>query len=426
MKLTAISPDEATLVVYEWTVNGAIIGENTRIIDIDVASPDVVSVKGQNDCGSWSLPIELVWGDPVENEYIGEIIYEFKDDLFGDEEIKFTVPINNVSNEEKCFFIDLRDKNGVFLEKAPMLLQTLRLGAGESGSIIVDSYGAVNPSWGLSNVIDSIVKFELKSVNTVFGVCSLPPIGYDIIESKTLSVTKKDEEPDERPIMPDDYITPEENLKIINSAYPSEVAYNDIFTMKFGIQNLNAVFAVNTIARLFDKTSGSFITERKFKIEAGKTHVLDLPGYMYTTNHLHYRLVIYQDKIWPIPNELEDALDFSVLNSGYIDPTDPDLVLCEQHFKITYDKVAVPGTVVVDNTEVPISVEGGMINLFKGKTYIATAYHSSEKETKTFTSCTLEPLVFGLETPPDPDDVDSNMLLYLAVFAMAVMMFKGA
>lgn len=427
MILTATS-DSTRLVEYEWTINGVIEAQSTKSIDVDVKSPDVVSVKGKNDCGNWSQPVTLDWGViPPSDGYIGDITYEIREDLLGDDEIKFTVPIVNKSNEEMCFYVDLRDASGTFLEKAPMLLQSLRLGVGGSGSIIVDSYGAINPSWGLSNVMDQLVKFELKGVKTVLGVCSPPPVGYEVIEAKTLNVTTADEEPDEKPVMPDSDVTPEENLRIVSADYPAEVGYNDIFTMKFTVDNINTLLSVNAIAQLFDKSSGSFITERKFKVKPGENYILELPGYMYTTNHLNYKLVILQDRVWPLSNEVEDILNFTVLNSGYVDPDDPTLEFCTQEFKILYDDVAVPGTVVVAGGEVPVSVEGGSITLIKGKEYIATAYHKLGNETKTFTSCTLEPIVFGLKSEPEPKpEADENMILYAAVFIAAVLMFKGA
>ena len=66
MILTAETPD--ALVSFEWTINGTIIPENTQSIDVDVVEHvDTVSVRGLNDCGSWSLPLSLVWGDiPIE------------------------------------------------------------------------------------------------------------------------------------------------------------------------------------------------------------------------------------------------------------------------------------------------------------------------------------------------------------------------
>ena len=428
MILTATS-DSTRLVEYEWTINGVIEAQSTKSIDVDVKSPDVVSVKGKNDCGNWSQPVTLDWGViPPSDGYIGDITYEIREDLLGDDEIKFTIPIVNKSSEEMCFYVDLRDASGVFLEKAPMLLQTLKLSAGGSGNIIVDSYGAINPSWGLSNVLNTLVKFELKSIKTILGICSPPPVGYEVIEAKTLNVTTADEEPDEKPVMPDDdAIMPEENLRIVSADYPAEVGYNDIFTMKFTVDNINTLLSVNAIAQLFDKSSGSFITERRFKVKPGENYILELPGYMYTTNHLNYKLVILQDRVWPLSNEIEDILNFTVLNRDYVDPDDPTIVWCTQEFKILYDEVAVPGTVVVAGGEVPVSVEGGSITLIKGKEYIATAYHKLGNETKIFTSCTLEPIVFGLKSEPEPKpEFDTNLILYLAVFIAAVMMFKGA
>ena len=426
MKLTATS-DSTRLVEYEWIINGVIDGITTQTIDVDIASPDVVTVRAKNDCGNWSQPVTLEWEPIPDDGYMGEITYEFKEDLLGEDEIKFTVPVKNTSNEDKCFYVDLRDASGTFLEKAPMLLQTLKLSAGGSGVITVDSYGAINPSWSLPDVLDQTVKFELKAVNTFLGICSPPPVSYDIIETKILKVTTADEEPDEVPVIPDSDITPEENLRIVSADYPAEVGYNDIFTMKFTIDNINILLPVNAIAQLFDKASGSFITERRFKVKPGENYILELPGYMYTTNHLNYKLVILQDRIWPLSNEVEDILNFTVLNSGYVDPDDPTLEFCEQAFKILYDDVAVPGTVVVAGGEVPVSVEGGSITLIKGKEYFATAYYKLANETLSFTSCTLEPVVFGLKSAEEPKpEIDTNLILYLAVFIAAFMMFKGA
>lgn len=56
--------DSTRLVQYEWTINGVIDARTTQTIDVDVASPDVVSARAKNDCGNWSQPITLNWGVP--------------------------------------------------------------------------------------------------------------------------------------------------------------------------------------------------------------------------------------------------------------------------------------------------------------------------------------------------------------------------
>ena len=78
MKLTAISPDEVTLVLYEWTVNDVILTDTTQTtqtIEADVSEGDVVSVRAQNDCGSWSQPVTLKWGLDVDDLLLYAVIF---------------------------------------------------------------------------------------------------------------------------------------------------------------------------------------------------------------------------------------------------------------------------------------------------------------------------------------------------------------
>ena len=59
MILTATTEDP--IVDYEWTVNGVIQVSKNQAIELDINDPDVVTVRGINDCGSWSAPVTLDW-----------------------------------------------------------------------------------------------------------------------------------------------------------------------------------------------------------------------------------------------------------------------------------------------------------------------------------------------------------------------------
>lgn len=132
---------------------------------------------------------------PEPGGYIGNITHEFSGD-----EIKIFVPVTNIWTKEICCYVDLRDQSGEFVEKAPMLLQTLKLLPGQSGLITIDSYGAINPSWDVNTVKGQTVSIELKGIGTVIGMCSPPPIGYTILHTKPFEVPMPplpDPEPDD-------------------------------------------------------------------------------------------------------------------------------------------------------------------------------------------------------------------------------------
>ena len=132
--------------------------------------------------------------DPEPGGYIGTISHEFSGD-----EIKIFVPVTNIWTKEICCYVDLRDQSGEFVEKAPMLLQTLRLLPGQSGTITIDSYAAINPAWNVNTVKGQTVSLELKGIGTVIGLCSPPPVGYTILHTKlyNVPVPEPDTEPDD-------------------------------------------------------------------------------------------------------------------------------------------------------------------------------------------------------------------------------------
>ena len=121
--------------------------------------------------------------EPDPGGYIGTISHKFTGD-----EIKIFVPVTNIWTKETCFYVDLRDQSGAFVEKAPMLLQSVKLAPGESGTITIDSYGAINPSWNVTDVQGQTLSLELKGIASIIGQCSIPPIGYTIIHTKSYDV----------------------------------------------------------------------------------------------------------------------------------------------------------------------------------------------------------------------------------------------
>ena len=144
--------------------------------------------------------------EPDPGGYIGTISHKFTGD-----EIKIFVPVTNIWTKETCFYVDLRDQSGAFVEKAPMLLQSVKLAPGESGTITIDSYGAINPSWNVTDVQGQTLSLELKGIASIIGQCSIPPIGYTIIHTKSYDVPMPPDidpepEPDPDPVPEDGYI----------------------------------------------------------------------------------------------------------------------------------------------------------------------------------------------------------------------------
>ena len=73
MKLTATSND--VIVEYEWTINDVIYSGKTQTIEVDVKKPDVITVRGLNDCGNWSQSITLKWDEDIDIDEDELILY---------------------------------------------------------------------------------------------------------------------------------------------------------------------------------------------------------------------------------------------------------------------------------------------------------------------------------------------------------------
>lgn len=95
---------------------------------------------------------------PPETGKIGEIVHTVSESI-GEDEISFEIPVTNISSKARYFYVDLRDENGNFIEKSPILCENIP--AGETEIVHMSSIGAAFPTWSFENVRGQTVTFEL-------------------------------------------------------------------------------------------------------------------------------------------------------------------------------------------------------------------------------------------------------------------------
>ena len=254
--------------------------------------------------------------DPEPGGYIGEISHEFSGD-----EIKVFVPITNIWTKETCFYLDLRDQSGSFIEKAPMLLQTVKLSPGETGTIIIDSYGAINPSWNVTDVQGQSVSLELKGIASILGVCSLPPVGYTIVHTKPYDIPMPPEpepEPEPEPDDPPVYGTGTIGAitkEIIQQVGNDEVKFSIPVTNNTSKEQCYIVKLYNEAGDYIAKTPTSIVPgQMANKIMAGgtETMILNSDGQFWHINDIQGQTVTF--KLYGDPSFLTIC---PYLDSGY-------------------------------------------------------------------------------------------------------------
>ena len=233
--------------------------------------------------------------EPDPGGYIGAITHEFSGD-----EIKIFVPITNIWTKEACFYVDIRDQAGVFVDKAPMLLQTVKLGPGETGTITIDSYGAINPSWNVTDVQGQTVSLELKSIGTVLGLCSLPPIGYTIVHTKSYDVPmplEPEPEPEPEPPVYGTGTIGTITKEVIQQVGNDEVKFSIPVTNNTSKEQCYIVKLYNEAGDYVAKTPTSIVPgQMANKIAAGATEtmVLNSDGQFWHINSIEGQTVTFK------------------------------------------------------------------------------------------------------------------------------------
>lgn len=250
--------------------------------------------------------------EPDPGGYIGTISHEFTGD-----EIKIFVPVTNIWTKETCFYVDLRDQSGAFIEKAPMLLQSVKLAPGESGTITIDSYGAINPSWNVTDVQGQTLSLELKGIASIIGVCSIPPIGYTIVHTKSYDIPippDPDPDPDDPPV----YVTGTIGTitkEIIQQMGNDEVKFSIPVTNNTSKEQCYIVKMYNEAGDYIAKTPTSIVPgQMANKIVAGgtETMILNSDGQFWHINDIQGQTITF--KLYGDPSFLTTC---PYLDSGY-------------------------------------------------------------------------------------------------------------
>lgn len=150
--------------VPEWKCRLPIDGYETDVNNCGV--PDRLN----SDC----IPTEELSGT------IDKITHIVTESVF-DDEIQFEISVVNTSTEDGYFYVDLRDKEGTFVEKAPSICKQIL--AGQSTTIYMSSTLATFPQWSLKDVNGQTVTFELTTSTSVGeGIKTVDTMTYDIQE----------------------------------------------------------------------------------------------------------------------------------------------------------------------------------------------------------------------------------------------------
>ena len=130
---------------------------------------------------------------------IGEITH-LRSIQSGNDEIKFSTPITNTSEIERCYVLKLYDQAGSFIYSDPEMGVTgwgtaNRILPGATETMIIDSNWS---TWHLGDVNNQLVRFDLVSIPTgMLGYCDIFIDNYTLVDSKTFKVPLYKDEPGE-------------------------------------------------------------------------------------------------------------------------------------------------------------------------------------------------------------------------------------
>lgn len=359
-----------------------------------VCGPDLLLEKNAASCG-YVAPVENPTGQ------IGSIRHTIHEEI-GEDEVIFTIPITNNSSKTTYNYIELYDASGKKIDKEPDI-RYVSIGAGKTVNISLSSRWKT--SWSIEDVQGQIVTFKLLSSFSWL-------LGHQKVDTKSYSVAAYEEKP---PVEPPVEEQPTGEIWPVSHQIHEEIGKDEI-TFKIPVTNTSDKTTVNYV-KLYDATGKEIERQPYFdhtyeSIGAGSTFDFKLSS---------------KWRLWSIEDVQGQTVTFKLFSAFSTSMLDvKQLVDTLTYFVEAYDeKPPVDPCEGVVCEPVCVGVDLYRQSCVDGKCGPDLLFE--EKAAACGYVAPYEPPVEPPIEPPvePPTDEEDDVLMYIALFAIAYIMFSN-